>query len=456
MKKGILEYNKLGAEKILSIGFALIILLGAFLLHLPISSASGSTIGWLAAFFTSTSATCVTGLSVLDISHSFSLFGKVVILGLVQVGGIGFMMLGTLIMILIGKRISLKNRLLIRDAFNTGSLSGVVRLYRKGFTYTILIELIGAFILAIRFVPMYGWVRGAGFAFFHSISAFCNAGFDLFGNNMSLIGFASDPLVLLTISALIVLGGLGFLVMDDMLQKKFVIRRCSLHTKIVLMMTVLLIVLGTVLLMITEYHNAALWHGQPKGFFSKLLNLFFQSISLRTAGFTSIDLETVSNAGKIMSSIWMFTGASPASTGGGIKTTTMFLLLLQTWHEIRGDNNELAIFHKQISKRQSARAVATIIVSFTILVFSSWLISAFEAGTRTPFIDIFYDTVSAIGTVGLASVSVSQLSNPSLIVLILVMFFGRVGPLTIAFAMGNRPQKSGTRIQYPEERILIG
>lgn len=455
MKKGIFQYRNFGAEKILAIGFALMVVIGAFLLHLPLSSADGKSIGWLAAFFTSTSATCVTGLSMLDISQAFSFWGKLIILILVQIGGIGFMMFGTFILIILGRRISLKNRLLIRDAFNTDSLSGIVRLYRKGFTYTILIECIGALVLAFRFVPMFGWYKGLGFSIFHSISAFCNAGFDLFGNNQSLMSFSGDSLVLLTIAFLIIFGGIGFIVIDDVLEKKFVLRRFSLHTKIVLFMSGVLIVLGTILLMLTELNNDGVWVSSSVSFAEKTLNLFFQSVSLRTAGFTSIHLEEVSNAGKIMSSIWMFTGASPASTGGGIKTTTMFLLLLQTWHEIRGEQ-ELSVFSKQISRKQSARALATILVSFSVLIFSSWLISFFEFHAKTKFIDIFYDTTSAIGTVGLSSVSVQSLSNASNIVLIFVMFFGRVGPLTIAFAMGNKPQNSTSKIQYPEERILIG
>lgn len=455
LKKGIFQYRNLGAEKILAIGFALMILLGTFILHLPICSTTGESIGWLPALFTATSATCVTGLSMLDIAKSFSLFGKICILVLVQIGGIGFMMFGTFIMIILGRRISLKNRLLIRDAFNTNSLSGIVRLYRTGFTYTILIECIGACVLAFRFVPMFGWLKGAWYSIFHSISAFCNAGFDLFGNNQSLMQFSSDALVLLTISLLIIFGGIGFIVMDDVLQKKFRLRRFSLHTKIVLLMSAILIVIGTLLLMLTEYNNQGIWVNANAGFAEKTLNLFFQSVSLRTAGFTSIELEEVSNAGKIMSSIWMFTGASPASTGGGIKTTTMFLLLLQTWHEIRGEQ-ELSVFSKQISRKQSARALATILVSFSILIFSSWLISFFEFHTNISFIDIFYNTTSAIGTVGLSSFNIQNLSNASNIVLIFVMFFGRVGPLTIAFAMGNRAQNSSTKIQYPEERILIG
>ncbi|MDY5731525.1 MAG: potassium transporter TrkG [Eubacteriales bacterium] len=452
--KSLFKQKKMSADKVLVMGFALIILFGAMLLNLPHATMQHKSIGFLKALFTATSATSVTGLVVVDTATTFNLFGRMVIITLIQVGGLGFMMFGTFIFILLGKRISLKNRMLMADSFNSDSLSGIVRLYRRGFFIALSIESIGALLLCLRFIPMYGFKKGIGFSVFHAISAFCNAGFDLFGNFDSITSFHNDPLVIFTTAILIVLGGLGFIVIDDVLTKKWNFKKFSLHSKIVLLSTAFLITTGTILLMITEYFNPLLWK-ENTGFLNKLMNMFFQSVTLRTAGFTSVQVRDISESGKLMSCIWMFIGTSPASTGGGVKTTTMFLLLLQTWAVIKGQE-DLNIFNKKIYKKQSGKAVATVMIMFSAAVVSSWFVGIFEGSVRFAFLDIFYETISAMTTVGLSSLSTPALTQQSTAILILIMFLGRVGPLTLAYALGNHGQDFPSKIQYPEERILIG
>lgn len=452
LKKRGQEKNQ--AEKVLVAGFALLILIGAVLLSLPQATIRGRSIGFVRALFTATSATCVTGLSVVDTATTFNLFGKSIILMLIQIGGLGFMLFGTFIMVILGRRISLKNRALIRDTFNTSSLSGVVRLSLKVVVYALTIEAIGAVILSIRFIKIYGFIRGIAYGIFHSISAFCNAGFDLIGNYQSFNAYSTDPLVLITLSFLIVFGGLGFIVINELLEKKLSFRKFSLHSKIVLLSTAVLIVVGTILIFLTEFDNKKLWGDNEFNFSRQLLNSFFYSTTLRTAGFSSFNLSRLSHAGKFISLIFMFIGASPTSTGGGIKTTTAFLLALQTWHVIRGEQ-DLRIFRKTVASKQSNRALSIVIISFLAVSLATAVICFIERTSNIQFIDLVFETVSAIATVGLSSASTPNLSSISTLVLIPIMFIGRVGPLTLGIALSN-VHVSNNKIQYPEERILIG
>ena len=263
----------MSAEKILALGFACIILSGAILLNTPFASANGKNIGFLNALFTATSATSVTGLLTVDIANELTLFGKIIVLLLIQTGGLGFMMMGTIILVVLGKRISLKNRLFIRDTFNTESLSGSVRLVRRGVIFALSLEFLGAAILSIRFIKLYGFASGVGIAIFTAISAFCNAGIDLFGNFDSMSGFSNDPLVLITVAILIILGGLGFIVLDDLINKKFQFKKLYLHSKIVLTMTACLLVFGALILYITEIDNVRYWG--DRSVLNKILNVSF-------------------------------------------------------------------------------------------------------------------------------------------------------------------------------------
>ncbi len=444
----------ISADKMLVAGFAFIIFLGALLLSLPQSSSTGESVGFLNALFTSTSATCVTGLITVDTGTAFSTLGHVIIITLIQIGGLGFMIFATLILIALGKRISLKNRMLLRDTFNIDSLTGVVKLSLKVVIIALSFELIGAILLSIRFVPMFGLKQGIAFGLFHSISAFCNAGFDLFGNYESLTNFSNDPLVLLTISFLIIFGGLGFLVISDLINNKLKFKKLRLHSKIVIVATVFLLLFGTAIFYITEIDNTPLWAKTNDNFFNRSVNTFFQSTTLRTAGYASLDQAHLTNAGKLISVILMFIGASPTSTGGGVKTSTTFILMLEMWYIIRG-YDDVKIFDKTVNTKQLNRSSAIVLIYLLLLLFSSFLISIFERHTGKQLIDIMFEAVSAMATVGVTSVGTASFSVPSQITLIILMYLGRVGPLTLAVALASK-QNAKSKIQYPEERILIG
>ena len=322
------------AESILALGFLAVILLGTVLLALPIAAKNGQSIGLFDSLFTSTSAVCVTGLVVVDTGTTFSLFGQIVLIVLIQVGGLGFMVFATMLMVMLGRKISIRGRMLIRESMNASSLSDLGSLTRLYLLLSLAIELIGTITLCFRFVPLYGWKHGTWMALFHSVSAFCNAGFDLFGNYASLTAFSGDPLVLLTVASLIILGGLGFSVILETARNRQGFRNLSLHTRIVLMTTLVLLLAGTVFYWIVERTNAETLAGCSEG--EKILNAFFQSVTMRTAGFNSFDLSALRDGTKLFSSLLMMIGASPASTGGGIKTTTIAALTLLMLGVVRG------------------------------------------------------------------------------------------------------------------------
>ena len=329
-------------ERLLAAGFLLLILIGAALLSLPFASQEGESIGWFSALFTSTSAVCVTGLVAVDTGTSFSLFGQIVLLLLIQVGGLGFMIFATRMMVLLGHRITLRERKLIQESLNASSLSGLISLSRTYGLLALGIELLGAVLLSFRFVPALGWAKGLWYAAFHSVSAFCNAGFDLLGGFQSLTAYQRDPLVLLTVSLMIILGGLGFSVIIETAQYLRDGRgekglTLSLHARIVLVMTGGLLLLGTLFYLGAEWSNpGTLGEG---GFFEKLLNAFFQSVTMRTAGFNSVDLGAMRDGSKLLSCLLMLVGASPASTGGGLKTTTVAAVALLVLSVVRSEED---------------------------------------------------------------------------------------------------------------------
>ena len=440
------------AESILALGFLAVILLGTVLLALPAASRSGKGIGLFDSLFTATSAVCVTGLVAVDTGTTFSLFGQIVLLVLIQVGGLGFMVFATMIMVALGRKISIRGRMLIRESMNGASLSDLGRLTWLYLLLALGFELAGTAMLSIRFVPLFGWKHGIWMALFHAVSAFCNAGFDLFGNYASLTAFSGDPLVLLTVAALIILGGLGFAVILETLRNRQGFRSLSLHTRIVLVTTLGLVLTGTVFYWLAERTNAETLAGMGEG--EKVLNAFFQSVTMRTAGFNSFDLSRFRDGSKLFSSVLMMIGASPASTGGGIKTTTFAALVLLMLSVVRGEN-EVNVARRRLSGDIARRALAVAVLFLTTLVTGTLVISFIENG-RFPLEDILFEASSAMGTVGVSAIGTSALQPASRAVLLPMMFLGRVGPLTLAFALAKRQGKLKPLSKYPEERIMIG
>ena len=429
-------------EEWLVFGFLGVILLGTLLLALPASTKDGHSIGLFDSLFTATSAVCVTGLVAVDTGATFSLFGQAVLLALIQVGGLGFMVFATRVMVILGRRISIRNRMLIRESMNGTSLSNLGGLARRYLLLTLGTEALGAALLAMRFIPMYGVRRGLWFAVFHAVSAFCNAGFDLFGRFSSLTGFAADPLVLLTVAALIVLGGLGFSVILEVLGNRQGFRSLSLHTRIVLTFTLALLLAGTVFYALVE-------HGRLD-----VLNAFFQSVTMRTAGFNSHDLSTLTDASKLFSSLLMAIGASPASTGGGMKTTTAAVAILLIVSVVKGDN-EVNAARRRIPADTVRRGLAVVALFLPMLTLGTLSLSFVETG-RFALADILFECSSAMGTVGVSAIGTPNLRTASRAVLLPMMFLGRVGPLTLAAAIARKQSRAGAACRYPEERIMIG
>ena len=440
------------AESILALGFLAVILLGTVLLALPAASRNGKGIGLFDSLFTATSAVCVTGLVAVDTGTTFSLFGQVILLVLIQVGGLGFMVFATMIMVALGRKISIRGRMLIRESMNGSSLSDLGRLTWLYLLLALGFELVGTAVLSIRFVPLFGWKHGIWMALFHAVSAFCNAGFDLFGNYASLTAFSGDPLVLLTVAVLIILGGLGFAVILETLRNRQGFRNLSLHTRIVLVTTLSLVLTGTIFYWLAERTNAETLAGCGEG--EKVLNAFFQSVTMRTAGFNSFDLSRFRDGSKLFSSVLMMIGASPASTGGGIKTTTFAALVLLMLSVVRGEN-EVNVARRRLSGDITRRALAVSVLFLTTLVMGTLVISFIENG-RFPLEDILFEASSAMGTVGVSAIGTPALHPASRAVLLPMMFLGRVGPLTLAFAVAKRQGKLKPLSKYPEERIMIG
>ena len=439
-------------EAILALGFLALILLGTVLLALPAATVNRKGLGLSDSLFTAASAVCVTGLVAVDTGTTFSLFGQAVLLVLIQVGGLGFMVFATMIMVMLGRKISIRGRILIRESMNSTSMSGLGRLT---WTYLLLatgIELIGAALLSVRLIPLFGWKHGLWMAVFHAVSAFCNAGFDLFGHYASLTAFSGDPLVLLTIAALIILGGLGFSVILETLKNRSGFRGLSLHTRIVLMTTLILLLAGTLFFRLAEGDNPGTLAGMPEG--EKALNAFFQSVTMRTAGFNSFDLSRFRDGSKLFSSLLMTAGASPASTGGGIKTTTVAALVLLMLSVVRGEN-EVNVARRRLSGDITRRALAVAALFLAMLLTGTLVITFIENG-RFPMEDILFEASSAMGTVGVSAIGTPNLHPASRAVLLPMMFLGRVGPLTMAAAVARRQGGTRSTSKYPEERIMIG
>ena len=443
--------KSLSATKIIAIAFAAIIFLGACLLNLPAASRSGESSGFLTALFTATSATCVTGLVVQDTWLQWSGFGQCVILLLIQVGGLGFMSAATLLVFLLRKRIGLKQRLVMAQALSISDMDGIVRLQKTVLVGSFLVEGIGALILFARFLPEYGLGNALRWSVFHSVSAFCNAGFDIFGvlqPDAGLILFQSDPVVLLTLCCLIVIGGLGFLVWQEVQQKRS-FRRLSVYSRLVLLTTFALIVVGWIILCLLEWDNPRTLGPMSVG--DKLLNGLFQSVTLRTAGFASIDQAGLTEGGKAVSIVWMLIGGSSGSTAGGLKTVSFVVLILFMAARARG-RESVCVFRRTIPQGQVLDAMTIGIILIFLAIFGGIFISSTSDVSVT---DGVFEAVSALATVGLTAGATRVMSVPAKLLIILYMYFGRVGVLTISlgFLAGNRAEE---RYRYAETKLLIG
>ncbi|WZL74501.1 TrkH family potassium uptake protein [Clostridiaceae bacterium 35-E11] len=449
INKGIDKF-KLNPAQILALGFASVILIGAILLSLPLASKNGHSVGFINAFFTATSAVCVTGLVVVDTATHWTVFGQTVIILLIQIGGLGFMTMVTLIALVFGKRITLRERLVMQEALNQFNISGIVRLTQSILVMTFAIEGIGAILLSLKFIPIYGVSKGIGFGIFHAISAFCNAGFDLIGDFRSLTPFVNDALINIVICALIVTGGLGFTVILDVVHKrKFT--KLSLHSKIVLYITGILIILGFIMVFAIEYSNPdTLGKLTLKG---KVLSSMFHSITPRTAGFNTLPTDKLTTATLFMTIVWMFIGGSSGSTAGGIKTTTAGVLVWTIISVIKG-KEDTEVFKKRIPRDIVNRSLAVIGIAMALIILVTMILSITE--TNFSFIEIFFEVTSAFGTVGLSLGITTKLSWIGKIVISLTMFAGRVGPFTVALALARQQQKKKGLIKYPEEKIIVG
>lgn len=451
---------KLHPAQVVIIGFFLLILGGAILLWLPFSVQSGKHVSFLNAFFTSTSAVCVTGLVPLDPGTTFTLFGQIVIMLLIQAGGLGFMTVTSLAFIFVRKRITLSERLIIRESLNEFDLSGLVKMIIKILKVTFIAEFLGAAILATRFVPLYG-LKGVYFGVFHAVSAFCNAGFDVMGEVngpfANLMPFQSDPVVILTIAALIVIGGLGFVVVTNIIDPNRIKNRMSItrHSKLALIMTAVLIAGGALLIFLFEDSNPQTLG--PQDFGTKVLSSVFQSITPRTAGFNSISQDGLLPVTKLLVMILMFIGASPAGTGGGIKTTTFAIVLMNVFAVTRG-KKDVNIMGRRLALETIRKAMVIFALSLFLVFAAGFAMIAIEQYRGDLFTsqNIFFEVLSAFGTVGLSCGLTPDLSAASKIIIIFVMYCGRVGLMTLTFALAVRPSQTEGNLRYPEERFMVG
>ena len=446
MQISLKNKTKLNGVQILALGFLAVIIIGAVILSLPISSRSGEPTNFLDAIFTSTSAVCVTGLITLDTSTHWSTFGQTVIMALIEIGGLGFMSFTVLISLILGKKITLRERLVMQEAMNTFSIQGLVRMVKYVLIFTVSVQFFGALLLSTQFVPEYGIIKGFFYSIFHSISAFCNAGFDLFGT--SLVGYSNNTVVILVISALIIIGGLGFTVLLELYDFKG-IKKLSLHAKIVIITTLILIFGGTLLMLLFEHKNPQTI--ADMNIKDKLFNSFFASVTPRTAGFNSISTSGMTLASKILTVILMLIGGSPGSTAGGLKTVTCAILVLTVISVIRG-REDTEVFGRRLTKEIVYKSFIIVFIGLSLVIGVTMILSYTEVGAS--FIDLLYETSSALGTVGLTLGLTPNLSSLGKIFIMIMMYLGRVGPLTVMLALTRKRKKSGYK--YPEGKILIG
>lgn len=442
---------QLAPTQIIALVFAALILLGTILLSLPAASRDGVSPGLLPALFTATSSTCVTGLVMFDTWTQWSGLGQIVIICLIEIGGLGFMSAASLVIFLLRKRVGLKQRMVMAQALSVNDMTSIVRLQKVVLIGSLLVQLTGALILMVHFWPQYGPTQAIKWGLFHAISAFCNAGFDIFGSleaGSSLMLFQSDPVVLLTLGALVAIGGLGFFVWEEVIRihnwKRF-----SVYTKLVLLMSGILTLGGMIGFCVLEWSNPETMGNMP--WYDKILGGLFQSVTVRTAGFDAIGQGSLTDGGKAFSMMLMLVGGSSGSTAGGVKTVTMMVLLLFLWSRIRGKGS-VQIFKHSVPNNQVLDAMTIVTIVVGLAVFGGLFISA---TSPIGFTDGLYESVSALATVGLTTGVTTSLSVPAQVLIIIYMYFGRVGILTLSlgFLMGNQAQE---RIRYANTNLLIG
>ncbi|WP_374043755.1 TrkH family potassium uptake protein [uncultured Paenibacillus sp.] len=444
-----LQFKKLSLSppQILVIGFGLIILLGSVLLMLPIANVTGKSLPYIDALFTATSATCVTGLVVRDTGTFFTPFGQIIIMLLIQVGGLGFMTMATLFSLVFKRKISLKDRLILQEAMNQNTMEGIVRLIRKVLMYSLVIESCGALLFAVRWAFDMPLGRAIYFGIFHAVSLFNNGGFDLFGDYRSLTQYVSDPMTNFVALTLIISGGLGFIVLSDLIEYRKR-RKLSLHSKVVLSMTAMLLVVGTLVIFIFEYTNSRTL--EPLDMGTKIMSSFFQSATPRTAGANTLDIGAMRQASQFFIIILMFIGASPSSTGGGIKTTTFTILVGAVISMIRG-RTDLDLFRYRLAQERIFKAVTITMLALFLVIAVAMVLSTTEDAS---FLTILFESTSAFGTVGLSMGLTGDLTTFGKAVISFTMFAGRLGMLTLAYALG--PKKGKDLYRHPEGKIIIG
>ncbi|CAH1192256.1 Ktr system potassium uptake protein B [Paenibacillus auburnensis] len=443
-----LAHLRLTPPKILSLGFILLIAAGTLLLSLPAAS-TGGRISFIDALFMATSATCVTGLAVIDTGTELTVFGQVVLLVLFQFGGLGFVTMATLITLVLSKRISLKERLLLQESMNQNSMQGIVKLIRRVLIYSLVIQLSGAILLAARFLKDMPVGKALYYGLFHSVSIFNNAGFDLFGDVhgpfSGLTRYVEDPIVNITSMLLIFLGGIGFIVLSDVVDfpKR---KRLTLHSKVVLSTSAALIVTGAAVFFWLELNSTL----KPLHTGGKIMASFLQAITPRSGGVTTIEIPLLRESTQFLMILLMFIGAAPGSTGGGIKITTFALLVVTVYARIRG-KEDIVVFRHRISKDNVYRAITMTLLSLILVVTATMLLSVTESAD---FLTVLFEAVSAFGTSGITMGLTPELTTAGKILIIILMFVGRTGPLTLAYAI--KPKKNKELYRYPEGNITIG
>jgi len=454
-----LKRKELTTTQIIANGFFFAIVIGTILLSLPIASASGQRTPIIDAMFTATTSICVTGLTTVSIAEHWSIFGRIVITLLMQFGGLGIVTFTTTIFILLRRRITLKERILIQDAYNLESIRGMVRLTRNIVKGTLIVEGIGALLYSFVFIPKYHFFPGLGKAIFLSVSAFCNAGMDLLGNS-SLAPYRGNFLINIVTMSLIILGGIGFPVWWDLIRIsrmrvknkigfRDLLHKLQLHSKLALSITAFMLIGGAILILLIEWNNPDTLGKLP--WWEKGLAACFQSVTLRTAGFFTISQEKFRNASAVVFIIFMFIGGSPSGTAGGVKTVTFGLLILAAASVVKG-KEDTEIFHRKISSYYVKKGLAVVLISACMLIISMMCLSLVE---DAPFIDIMYETTSAIATVGLTRGLTGNLSVIGKLIIIVTMYAGRIGPISLALFFNSKKVKSNTR-KLPVERIIVG
>lgn len=449
---------RFNTTQLVALGFMGVILIGTVLLALPISASEGNSTTFIDALFTATTSVCVTGLTTVSTAGHWSFFGKLVIMCLAQLGGLGVVTCVTLCLVIANRRITLNERIIISESYGLDTMEGMVKLIKKIVKGTLLIEVFGAVLYSIQFIPEYGPLPGLWRAIFNAVSAFCNAGMDILGDS-SIQKYQTNVLINFTTMFLIVIGGIGFTVWWDVIRvigelrrrkirKEKIFTNLTLHSKFAITITAILIISGTILVFIFEYSNPDTIGNMSLG--NKIMASLFQSVTTRTAGFFTIPQEKLTNATAMISILFMFVGGSPAGTAGGMKTTTIGMILLTTISFV-GGREDTEIFNRKISKDNVRLGLSVVSVGFIVLFTAITMLCAIE---KVPFLDIVYEVTSALGTVGLSRSLTPSLSFAGKIIIIIVMYLGRIGPITLVTALAIRTKKTG--IELPEKKIIIG